>query len=149
MRKIACVFFVVLTAGAGLAFWHNSSVTKAPEAAAPDSIEASQPALTEGNEEAAPHKASRQPLQTVHEDIAPIAVDKEKKSDDTDDRAYEEYQYSLKKKKSSGFQLMPGVTVKDRAIHIKQAENSDQSIDIERNPKNSNNDYQVTWKKKF
>lgn len=56
---------------------------------------------------------------------------------------------SIKREEKKGFQVMPGVNVKSRVVHIQLDEDKDRTIEIEKNPDNSNSDYQVIMKKKF
>ncbi|MCE5287189.1 MAG: PT domain-containing protein [Pelosinus sp.] len=159
MRKLVwSVLVLLLIVAAGLAYWHNSAGNSELEPASmpsggitvqPDA----QPMAQPKNEAASspvssPQKAAQ--AQQESKDIASMVVDKEKAAlDDKTENNYDEYQYSQKKDENPGFQLRPGVTVKSGRIHIKQDDSDDKSIEIERNPKDSNNDYQVTWKKKF
>lgn len=56
---------------------------------------------------------------------------------------------SIKREEKKGFQVMPGVNVKSGVVHIQLDEDKDRTIEIEKNPDNSNSDYQVIMKKKF
>lgn len=56
---------------------------------------------------------------------------------------------SIKREEKKGLQVMPGVNVKSGVVHIQVDEEKDRMIEIEKNPDNSNSDYQVIMKKKF
>jgi len=55
----------------------------------------------------------------------------------------------IKREEKKGFQVMPGVNVKSGVVHIQLDEDKGRTIEIEKNPDNSNSDYQVIMKKKF
>ena len=65
------------------------------------------------------------------------------------DVSLEDYSYSIQREKAKELTIAPGVTVSNNAIHIKAHPDSDKSIEIERHPANTNNEYQVLWKSKF
>lgn len=56
---------------------------------------------------------------------------------------------TIKREEKKGYQVMPGVNVKSGVVHIQLDEDKDRTIEIEKNPDNSNSDYQVIMKKKF
>lgn len=56
---------------------------------------------------------------------------------------------SIKREEKKGFEVMPGVNVKSGVVHVQLDEKNDRSIEIEKDPDNSNTDYQVMMKKKF
>ena len=56
---------------------------------------------------------------------------------------------SIKREEKKGFEIMPGVNVKSGVVHVQLDEKNDRSIEIEKDPDNSNSDYQVMMKKKF
>jgi hypothetical protein len=56
---------------------------------------------------------------------------------------------SIKREEKKGFQVMPGVNVKRGVVNIQLDEKSDRTIEIEKDPDNSNSDYQLLLKKKF
>jgi len=56
---------------------------------------------------------------------------------------------SIKREEKKGFEIMPGVNVKSGVVHVQLDEKKDRSIEIEKDPDNSNSDYQVMMKKKF
>ncbi|BBB92108.1 MAG TPA: hypothetical protein PKA28_05455 [Methylomusa anaerophila] len=60
-----------------------------------------------------------------------------------------DYNYSIKKDEKKGVEIIPGVTVGNKAVEVKLDKASDRSLEIERNPSNSNNQYQVMWKSKY
>lgn len=56
---------------------------------------------------------------------------------------------SIKREEKKGFQVMPGVNVKRGVVNIQLDEKNDRTIEIEKDPDNSNSDYQLLLKKKF
>ncbi|MPN33268.1 hypothetical protein SDC9_180753 [bioreactor metagenome] len=56
---------------------------------------------------------------------------------------------SIKREEKKGFEIMPGVNVKSGVVHVQLDEKNERSIEIEKDPDNSNTDYQVMMKKKF
>lgn len=60
-----------------------------------------------------------------------------------------EHTMSIKREEKKGYQIMPGVNVKSGVVHVQLDQNSEKSVEIEKNPDNSNSDYQVLMKKKF
>lgn len=69
----------------------------------------------------------------------------------TDDKSADlsEQTISIKREDDKGYEVMPGVNIKDKAIHVQLDDENTRSIQIEKNPPNSNNQYQVLVKKKF
>lgn len=56
---------------------------------------------------------------------------------------------SIKKEETKGYEIMSGVNVKRGVVHVQLDQENNRSIEIERNPANSNNEYQLMLKKKF
>lgn len=158
MRKIAwsAIGFLLILAGILVCFYKSpgkpvSDIT--PKAPVSTPVQPAKEKAVEQPQEISspvsppPKKVSEQP---AREAIAPLTVDKGKSTfENRDETSYVEYQYSQQKHENSGFELTPGVTVKSGTIHIKQDESNDKSVEIERNPKDSSNEYQIMWKKKF
>ncbi|WP_144349107.1 hypothetical protein [Sporomusa termitida] len=57
--------------------------------------------------------------------------------------------YTIEKEEKKSFEIMPGVNLKSRRIHVEIDEEAKEWIEIERSPSNSNSDYQILLKKKF
>lgn len=77
-----------------------------------------------------------------------LSPDKAVSTDDTP-VDLSEHNMSIKKEEKKGYEVMPGVNVKSGVVHVQLDQENNKSIEIERNPANSNNDYQVLLKKKF
>lgn len=60
-----------------------------------------------------------------------------------------EHNMSIKKEENKGYQISPNVNVKSGVVHVQLDQENSRSIEIERNPANSNSDYQVMVRKKF
>lgn len=60
-----------------------------------------------------------------------------------------DYNISIKKEEKKGYQILPGVTVKSGTAQVQLDQDNSRYIEIERNPPNSNNQYQMMLKKKF
>lgn len=60
-----------------------------------------------------------------------------------------EHSMSIKREENKGYKIMPGVNVKSGVVHVQLDQNSEKSVEIEKDPDNSNSDYQVLMKKKF
>jgi len=60
-----------------------------------------------------------------------------------------EFNYSSPRKKIKTIEITPGVTVKDKVVHFELEQGGDKTLELERNPANSDNDYQLMWKNKF
>lgn len=154
MRNLKWGIVILLLVGAVLAFFYNENnvmpnsvppeeVTPVPAVSAP---ETSTPKTMPETKLVEPHKKPTEA--PAKREVETIAAEKPKNTN-TDSVNLEEYEYSIKKPENRGVKLAPGVTVKSGTVHITQDEHSDKSVEIERNPQNSNNDYQVMWKKKF
>lgn len=60
-----------------------------------------------------------------------------------------DYDLSIKKKEKQGLEILPGVNVKNKTVHIQLDDSNDKYIEIERGSSNSNNQYQMMLKRKF
>lgn len=60
-----------------------------------------------------------------------------------------EHTMSIKREENKGYEITPGVNVKSGTVHVQLDKEDNRSIELERNPQNSNSDYQVMMKKKF
>lgn len=60
-----------------------------------------------------------------------------------------DYNISIKREEKKGYQILPGVTVKSGTAQVQLDQDNSRYIEIERNPPNSNNQYQMMLKKKF
>lgn len=59
------------------------------------------------------------------------------------------YTLSLKKEEKKGYQLAPGVTVKNKAVQVKLEEDNSRYVEISKDPPGTNAQYQVLVKKTF
>lgn len=77
-----------------------------------------------------------------------ISIDKKA---DVEDSAPDLSQHSMsvQREKEKNFELMEGVTVGKNAIHVQLDEDNTRTIEIEKDPPNSSNQFQVLVKKKF
>jgi len=60
-----------------------------------------------------------------------------------------DYNVSIKSETNKGFEILPGVNVKNKMIQVQLDPDNTRSVEIQRNPPNSNNQYQMMLKKKF
>ena len=60
-----------------------------------------------------------------------------------------DHTYTIEKEEKKSFEILPGVNLKSRRVHVEIDEEANQWIEIERNPPNSNSEYQILLKKKF
>lgn len=60
-----------------------------------------------------------------------------------------EQSMSIKKEAEKAYQVLPGVTVEHNAVHVELSEDKSRTLEIEKNPQNSNQEMQVLIKKKF
>ncbi|HWR44974.1 hypothetical protein [Sporomusa sp.] len=69
----------------------------------------------------------------------------------TDDKPVNlaDHTVSIKREEKKGIEIMPGVQVKSGVVHVELDEDKDRWIEIERNPSNSNSEYQMLLKRKF
>lgn len=56
---------------------------------------------------------------------------------------------SIKRTEKKSYQIMPGVNVKSKTVHVDLDKQDTKSIEIERSPSDSTSDYQLMMKKKF
>jgi len=78
----------------------------------------------------------------------PITADKAARSDNRSPNLTE-YDYSSPRKKVRTIEITPGVTVKNKVVHFDLEQGPDKSLELERNPASSDNDYQLMWRNKF
>lgn len=60
-----------------------------------------------------------------------------------------DHTYTIEKEEKRSFEIMPGVNLKSRRVHVEIDEEDKEWIEIERNPSNSSSDYQILLKRKF
>lgn len=77
-----------------------------------------------------------------------IVVDKAVRADDKP-ADLPDHTMSIKRVEKKGVEIMPGVNVKSGVVHIQLDQDNSRSIEVERNPSNSNSEYQLILKKKF
>lgn len=81
-------------------------------------------------------------------DIPPLAVDKKPvitgPAADLADQSID-----IKNNENKGYEICPGVNVKSGVVHVRLDQDDNRSVEIEKNPANSNNQYQLLLKKKF
>ncbi len=106
---------------------------------APDKIPGQKPADIS---DSAPRIQQEQPIAPQH--VKPDKVTTNGKSPNLAD-----YDYLIKKDEKKGIVILPGVTYKAGVVNVQLDKNSDKCVEFERNPANSNNQYQMMWRSKF
>ena len=97
-----------------------------------------------------PQEKDTTELNTYERHADPQSISMDKKSD-TENSASElsQHSMSIRREKEKSYELMEGVTVDKNAIHVQLDEDNTRTIEIEKDPPNSNNQFQVLVKKKF
>lgn len=97
-----------------------------------------------------PQERDATELNTYERPSGPQSISMDKKSN-SEDSAPElsQHSMSIRREKEKSYELMEGVTVDKNAIHVQLDEDNTRTIEIEKDPPNSNNQFQVLVKKKF
>lgn len=56
---------------------------------------------------------------------------------------------SIKSRENKGYEVCPGVNVKSGVVHVQLDQDDTKAVEVEKNPANSNNKYQLLLKRKF
>ncbi len=134
-----------------LGWWVKTVLFSSPVPPGP-AAEVPSPAVPVENSQTVSPAASKErgiPSETEKIPLEPQRLNPAKTNAGGSDVSLEDYSYSIQREKAKELTVAPGVTVSNNAIHIKAHPDSDKSIEIERHPANTNNEYQVLWKSKF
>lgn len=134
-----------------LGWWVKTVLFSSPVPSSP-AVEAPSPAAPIENKQSVSPSVSEErgvPSETEKIPLEPQRLNPAKKNSVGTDAPLEDYSYSIQREKAKELTIAPGVTVSNNAVHIKTHPDSDKSIEIERHPANTNNEYQVLWKSKF